>query len=668
MKMLLRSIPLRCGQAAILRHQVRKPSAQPKRFQSNAAVGIRSEAHKNDEFEIIKEKTRQLLEKPKIDRQPFLKNLFIKKIDPQILEFPEVPKSAFDEIMRQVEPLAAKVLKDVDAKDVDKNSEIPDEVVAELGNSGAFVHLIPRTHYGNDMDLVGWTSLIESLSLNGNVSLGTLAYTMGSWCTRPISQFGTEEQKAFYLPQIADGKAAFSFCVSEARSGCNVASMETSVRMGPDNRGYILNGKKSWVINAEKANYFIVIAKHEGMGQITGLSRDTSAEYYKAAAKQQEGSMSAFIVSKKAPGVMVGDVVPFVGLKGLRVSEVIFEETAVSLDCLLGSVGQGFDIAMKSVAAERHVLAAAAVPLLKKLMAETVRHACERKLFNRELKEFQMIKEKLAEVAYLTYGLESMMYLTSLLIDTTETPEFDLESAAVRAFLGEVGPYCVKSCMEVFGAAGLAQNTVFEQASRDLLTLSSLDGGTDIARLYVSLSGLQYAGAAYAKNIHERNNPFNYPNQMVRNFMVNLVPGSKKKRKVFLEDYLHPNFQVVGQDVELACHLFFDCVEGLLVEYNKNMIHRQMDLRRISEMAVLIYGSFAALGRASRSYCNGIKHNQQEMNLAILFANHATQRIDAIHKEISTTAFARDGLMQTVANHMVTQQSYGVEHPLSRVF
>lgn len=135
--------------------------------------------------------------------------------------------------------------------------------------------------------------------------------------------------------------------------------------MGPDNRGYILNGKKSWVINAEKANYFIVIAKHEGMGQIVGLSRDSSAEYYKAAVsphcywsffsylilllsslqeKQQEGSMSAFIVSKKAPGVMVGDVVPFVGLKGLRVSEVIFEETAISLDCLLGSVGQGFDV------------------------------------------------------------------------------------------------------------------------------------------------------------------------------------------------------------------------------------------------------------------------------------------------------------------------------------
>ncbi|OQV23173.1 Acyl-CoA dehydrogenase family member 9, mitochondrial [Hypsibius exemplaris] len=621
------------------------------------AVGVRISQQKNDEFAIIKEKTRQLLERPKKHRDPFIKNLFLKKIDPTILEYPEVRQDEMDELMNQVEPIANRV-KEVDPEKIDKNGAITEDVLTGVRNSGGFVHRIPRTHRGNDLNMVGYTAVVEALSLEGNMSLGALAYTMGSWSARTLEKHGTEEQKAFYLPMIATGEAAFSLCVSEEKTGSNVAAMQTSVRLGEDNRGYLIKGKKSWVINAPNTDYFIVIAKHQGLGEDVKYS-DPERQFHQD--KRKTGSMSAFIVPKKAPGVTVGQLKPFIGLRGLQVSELILDDVPIPLDYLIGKTGDGFGIAMEAVSMERHVMGAVLLPLLKKLIDQAAKYVSDRHVFNRPLSDFHMIRDKLTEAAYLVYALESMTYLTSLLIDTTIKPEFDLESAAVRAFAADIAPRVVRNLMEIYGASGVTHDRSFDQALRDILTFSDIDGGTDVARLYIALSGYQYAGLAQLSDIQKLSNPFAHPQAALRRSLQSLGIKRAAKRTVYLDDYVHPTLQNFAYMLETCCTEFGQCAEGLLYEYNKDLVNRQVELKQTAEMATLIYASFAVLGRCSRAYCVGMKHNKQEMNLAALFFYYAKRRIHSIWEEIGSgpDVKGRESMMHEAAVHMVTERSYG---------
>ncbi|XP_055338160.1 complex I assembly factor ACAD9, mitochondrial-like [Paramacrobiotus metropolitanus] len=642
---------------------------QPSRCQVTvdpaAVVGIQNQATKGDEFELIRKKTREYLERPKKDRAPFIKYLFVKQIDPTYLEYPQLDLEQLNTLRDQCEPVINKMKSDVDPGTIDFNETIPADLIAALSNSGAFVHTIPRTHDGNDLDVTGYTRMVESLSLNGNISLGVLAYHQGSWASRIISKYGTEEQKNFYLPKVAKGDATFSVGIAEAESGSDVANMQCSVRMGPDNRGYIINGKKSWVINAHKTNYFLIVAKHEG----TGLNievKDPTEQFQMMQAKQ--GSMSVLLIPKKAPGISVQDPVDFIGLRGLQVSEVHFNDVAVSLDSLVGQVGAGFSIAMDAVASQRHVIGAICLPLLRKMIDGATQHMVHRKLFNRHLTEFHMMREKLVETTFLTYALESVTYMTSLLMDQTVKPEFDMEAAAVRVLAANIVPQCITNIMQIYGAEGVTTNSYLELALRDFLTLSQLDGGTDVARLFIALSGFQFAGMQLMDHVNKINNPKRNPWYAFKFNMKSEFTSQRKvrKRTVFLEDYLHPTFQHTAIHLEDCCNRLHLNIENLLLRHHKELIHQQMHLRRISEAVTLVYACFAALGRASRSYCLGIKNAELEMQLATLFAQYVDQKIHWMCEEIEEDTWGRDAGIHPVVNFMVRTKGYSLEHALSR--
>ncbi|MGH7884113.1 MAG: acyl-CoA dehydrogenase family protein, partial [Thermodesulfobacteriota bacterium] len=262
------------------------------------------------------------------------------------------------------------------ASENEREGNFPSDIIRKLGELGFMGHFVPEKYSGSGLDYLSYIIAIEEIS-KSCASTGIIVSAHNSLACTPIIDFGTEEQKNKYLPDLATGKKLGCFSLSEPEAGSDAASIKsTAVK---DESSYILNGTKSWITNGSEADVGIVFA-------------------FTDRSKKNRG-ISAFIVDLDTPGVKIGKSERKLGIRASSTTQIIFDDCKVSKDNLLGKEGEGFKVAMKTLDSGRIGVAAQAVGIAQAALEASILYAKERKSFGESISNFQGIQFMIADIS-----------------------------------------------------------------------------------------------------------------------------------------------------------------------------------------------------------------------------------------------------------------------------
>merc|ERR1712109_271614 len=396
---------------------------------------------------------------------------------------------------------------------------------------------------------------------------------------------GTPEQKAQYLPRLASGEDFAAFALTEPASGSDASSIKTRAELNKDGKHWILNGAKIWISNGGIAEVFTVFAKTPVVDPKSGETVE---------------KVSAFIVERAFGGVSHGPPEKKMGIKCSNTAEVYFENTPVPVENVIGEPGEGFKVAMQILNNGRFGMAAALSGTMRAGIKKAVEHATQRNQFGSRIDSYGAIQEKIARMSMLHYATESMAYMVSGIMDNKHT-DYQLEAAISKVFASESAWFVTDEAIQILGGMGYMKDCGIEKVMRDLRIFRIFEGTNDILRLFVALTGIQFAGGHLRELQKAVQNP-------IGNFGVVLGEVSKRGKLSLgisqgnpLASHVHPNLAAAAQQVSKNTELFGSAVEKLLIKYNKNIINEQFLLNRLASAAIDIYVTTCMLSRCAQN-------------------------------------------------------------------
>ena len=360
-------------------------------------------------------------------------------------------------------------LRPIEAKVADDNL-VPDEIVAEMRDLGLFGLSIPEAYGGLDLSMedeclvaleVGKASPAFRSSFGTNVGIGSQGLVM----------FGTDAQKARYLPGIASGEIITSFALTEPEAGSDSASVQTRARREGDH--YVLDGTKRYITNAGKAHLFTVMAR-------------TNPDVKGA------GGVSAFLVPRDTPGVTIGKSEKKMGQHGAHIHDVIFEGARVAVENRLGEEGQGFRVAMQVLDRGRLHISAVCIGVAERLIVDSVAYALERKQFGKPIADQQLIQAMIADSKTEALAAKALTLETARKRDAGEA--VTLEAAAAKLYASEMVGRVADRAVQIFGGAGYTADHGIERLYRDVRIFRIYEGTSEIQRVIVARETLKRGG------------------------------------------------------------------------------------------------------------------------------------------------------------------------------
>src|SRR6266567_1795909 len=491
----------------------------------------------------------------------------------------------------------------------------------ELGLSGVE---IPEAYGGLEMDKVTAAVIADHIAKyagfattwGGHTGIGTL----------PIVYFGTDEQKKQYLPRLSAGEIVGAYALSEASSGSDALKCRARAALSPDGKHYILNGEKMWITNAGFADLFTVFAKVDGE------------------------KFTAFLVERTFPGFSVGAEEHKMGIRGSSTCPIILNDCLVPSENLLGNIGKGHLIAFNILNIGRFKLGAMCVGGARASLDNAVGYAKQRKAFGKVIADFGLVREKLANMAALTYVGEAMVFRTVAMMDaalaavekaapdapkqTLKAIEEDaVECSIIKVWASETVSYVVDETVQIYGGYGFVEEYPAERAYRDARINRIFEGTNEINRLIITGFLLKRAMSGQLALM-----------PAIKRLMDEVLAGPSVADD--LEGELPEERKLVGQAKKLG--LF---VAGAATQkYMQGIQDQQEIMGAIADMTIETYAMESAVLRAQKiAETKGEAAATMPIAMTRVYLSQAMEKIEAAAKKVIAAVADGDMLRTQLA-------------------
>jgi alkylation response protein AidB-like acyl-CoA dehydrogenase len=345
---------------------------------------------------------------------------------------------------------------------IDEQGAYPHDLVRETASLGLMGVTIPASEGGAGKDYVSYALAIEELA-KASSAVAVIAAVNNSLVAEPLAQFGSDSQKQSWLTRLASGQSIGAFALSEEHAGSDAANQQTTARL--DDRGYVLNGHKVWVANAEAADLVIVFAATQPGIRGRGVS--------------------AFLVPMDSPGINRLAAADSLGVRGLGCMDLELRDVSVGADCLLGSQGEGFRVALWALEGGRVAIAAQALGVGEAALAQAVEHAKHHAAFGQPIGNYQAIQWMLADM---TTDLDAARMLTMKAADLLDRgPRGSTPHASMaKLYASEAAHRAADKAMQILASKGYRRGSVVERLFRDVRATEIYQGTSEVQRMLIA--------------------------------------------------------------------------------------------------------------------------------------------------------------------------------------
>lgn len=347
------------------------------------------------------------------------------------------------------------------ALEFDDKDEVPREILRKLGEQGLWGVGIPEEYSGQGGDTISAVILMEELSRVAP----PLAVIRGTndLFSIPLMLYGTEEQKRKYLPPIAKGEAFGAHAMTEPCCGSDVAGIQTRAIKKDD--GWVINGRKIFISNADIADYIMVFART--------TEPPANRRWY---------GITAFILEKETPGLKIGAKLEKRGLRGSHAVEVLLDDVEVPDENRVGELNMGFIVAMETYDRTRVGVAAQALGMAQAAFEKAFQYSLQRMAFGQYLAGFEAIQFTLVEMMAELMTARYLTYLAAYLADQGRE-EFKYVASLAKFYATETAEKIVSKAIDVHGGVGVIHETGIERFLRDVKITEIYEGANNIQRV-----------------------------------------------------------------------------------------------------------------------------------------------------------------------------------------
>jgi acyl-CoA dehydrogenase family member 9 len=523
--------------------------------------------------------------------------------------------------------------KQLDFKRWDREAEQPAEFIQGLRDLGLFGLIIPEEHGGIGLSNAGYARVLsQSSSHDSSVSLTIGAHS--SIGMKGILLFGTDEQKARYLPKLASGEMIAAFCLTESGAGSDAASIRTHAVQNADG-SWTLSGEKIWITNGGIADLYTVFA------------RTTSPA----------GKITAFVVEAAWPGVSHGQHEDKMGIRASSTTTVSFTDVRIPAENVLDAEGKGFKVAMAILNNGRTGLGGGAVGAMKTLIALATQQARTRKQFAAPIAGFGLIREKIAQMTIDCFAAESVVWMVAHYIDSGDH-DYSVEAAISKVFASEALQRSAYEGLQIAAGSGFMRDYPYEQITRDCRILTIFEGTNEVLRLYIALSGLKDLGRSLGELKAAVDDIFN---NFIKGFGVLTDYAEKRLTQATgvgrdkILTHLPPPLREAAEVYERYTLEFAKASDYLLRKHGKSIADRQHDLKRVADVGIDLFVGLCVLSRAaSLSHAPG-QQGAEAVGIARVFAQQAKRRMANVVRRITRN---EDEDMNRLAGFILDKGSY----------
>ncbi|HWN75359.1 MAG TPA: acyl-CoA dehydrogenase family protein [Candidatus Udaeobacter sp.] len=522
-----------------------------------------------------------------------------------------IGQTAEEFVIKEVLPLA----KDLE----NKKPGLMAELVRKAAELGLMSGGTPEEYGGAGLDKIATTVLTEKISIYGG-----FAVTHGAHAgigTLPIVYFGTEDQKKKYLPKLASGELIGAYCLSEPQAGSDAQNSLTRAELNKEGTHYILNGQKMWITNGGFADLYVVFAKVDGE------------------------KFTAFIVERKFPGCKPGNEEHKMGIHGSSTTPIFLENCMVPKENVLHEIGRGHIVAFNVLNAGRFTLGASGVGGAKHVLMTASKYSKERKAFGKQIGEFGLMKEKLAEMAIQIFAVESMIYRTAGNIEAAMhaasgsgdkaqntmkvLEEYAIESSISKVYGSEMLDYVVDEGVQIFGGYGFHEDYPVCRAYRDSRVNRIFEGTNEINRMLIIQMLMKRAMGG----------------------QLALIPAAMKLADEILAgpSFEEPPEGVLAEESRTIANckkMFLQAAGGAVQKFREKLADEQELIGALANVVMEVYAMESTLLRAQKAAASkGEAASSVMIDAVRVFIADAAERVD--HEAKRAIAAVHEGDMLT---------------------
>lgn len=554
----------------------------------------------------------------------FAKALFFGRFQaPLLFPYPELKAEEKPIVEASVAEVRQLAEERIDPAAIDRNADIPRDVIDGLAKIGVLGMTAPLEFGGRGFSQLGYTKILQVIG-GHCASTAVFVNAHHSIGVRALLLFGTKEQQARWLPDLINGRKLGAFALTEPEAGSDAANVQTMATPSADGKNWTLNGEKRYITNGGIAGVLTVMARTPVPGS-------------------DETKITAFLVTPDMPGFEVlEERMDKCGIRGTATGRLKFTNMTVPSENILGPIGKGLRVALTVLDFGRTTFGASCSGVARTCMKLAIDHANKRVQFKESIGEFELVKKKIAFMAANAFAMEATTAQCAAFIDRGGD-DFMLETAMLKVWSTDALWTIVNDTLQIYGGQGYFTRDPIERMMRDARINTIGEGANDVLKAFIAVVGMRGVGESLKGVLDALKHPlkefhtlWNFGrNQLGARFSTPQIPVQNAHLRKEAN-----NLSACVRDFGLAV---IDCLKHFrskAMEQSSGSDDQELKImevvlksqymqERLSDVACDLYASSCALARLDHmmSSANGDSNAQREIQAGRYFMALTNRRI-----------------------------------------